>query len=104
MTFKRTHILILIAKDCAARAQSLSAELCQREGINSNLYYRWNKDFLETGKKSLAGDIVRVANSDEVVGLEKKNQDLKQAVAELYLRNDWLRNNLTGQGVILDDD
>ncbi len=31
-------------------------ELCRREGIVSNLYYRWSKDFLEAGKKRLAGD------------------------------------------------
>ena len=59
------------------------AELCLREGINSN---RWSKDFLEAGKKRLAGDTVREANSDEVVGLKKENQDLKQAFAELSIR------------------
>ena len=32
------------------------AELCRREGIASNLYYRWSKDFLEAGKKRLNGD------------------------------------------------
>ena len=80
------------------------AELCRREGINSNLYYRWSKDFLEAGKKRLAGDTVREANTDEVSGLKQENKDLKQAVAELYLRNDWLKKSLTGQGVILDDE
>ena len=59
---------------------------------------------LEAGKKRLSGDTVREANSDEVVGLKKENTNLKQAVAELYLRNDWLKKSLTGQGVILDDD
>ena len=76
----------------------------RREGINSNLYYRWSKDFLEAGKKRLAGDTVREANTDEVTGLKQENKDLKQAVAELYLRNDWLKKSLTGQGVILDDE
>jgi transposase len=80
------------------------AELCRREGINANLYYRWSKDFLEAGKRRLAGDTVREANTDEVVGLKQENKDLKQAVAELYLRNDWLKKSLTGQGVTLDDD
>lgn len=80
------------------------AELCRQEGINSNLYYRWSKDFLEAGKKRLSGDTVREANSDEVVGLRKENTTLKQAVAELYLRNDWLKKSLTGQGVTLDED
>ena len=40
--------------------QSIS-KLCRREGIASNLYYRWSKDFLEGGTKQLAGDTVREA-------------------------------------------
>jgi len=86
------------------RGEVSIAELCRREGINTNLYYRWSKDFLEAGKKRLAGDTVREANTDEVVDLKRENKDLKQAVAELYLRNDWLKKSLTGQGVILDDE
>ena len=72
------------------------AELCRKEGINSNLYYRWSKDFLEAGKKRLSGDTVREASTDEVVDIKKENTDLKQAVADLYLRNDWLKKSLTG--------
>ncbi len=86
------------------RGEYSIAELCRREGINSNLYYRWSKDFLETGKRRLSGDTVREASTDEVVDLKKENTDLKQAVAELYLRNDWLKKSLTGQGVTLDED
>ena len=86
------------------RGESSIAELCRREGINSNLYYRWSKDFLEAGKRRLAGDTVREASTDEVVDLKKENTSLKQAVAELYLRNDWLKKSLTGRGVILDED
>ncbi len=86
------------------RGECSIAELCRREGINANLYYRWSKDFLEAGKRRLAGDTVREANTDEVVGLKKENTHLKQAVAELYLRKYWLKKSLTGQGVILDDD
>ena len=82
------------------RGECSIAELCRREGINQNLYYRWSKDFLEAGKKRLSGDTAREANTDEVAGLKRENQDLKQAVAELYLRNDWLKKSLTGQGVI----
>ena len=80
------------------------AELCRKEGINQNLYYRWSKQFLEAGKKRLAGDTIREASTEEVTGLKKENNDLKQAVAQLYLRNDWLKKSLTGQGVILEDD
>lgn len=73
----------------ALRGESSIAELCRREGINSNLYYRWSKD-LEACKRRLAGDTVREASTDEVVDLKKENTSLKQAVSELYLRNDWL--------------
>jgi transposase len=86
------------------RGEYSIAELCRREVINSNLYYRWSKDFLEAGKRRLSGDTVREANTEEVVDLKQENKDLKQAVAELYLRNDWLKKSLTGQGVTLDDD
>jgi len=79
------------------RGESSIAELCRWEGINPNLYYRWSKDFLEAGKKRLSGDTVGEANTDEVTGLKRENGDLKQAVAELYLRNDWLKKSLTGQ-------
>ena len=41
------------------RGEQSISELCRREGIASNLYYRWSKDFLEAGKKQLAGDTVR---------------------------------------------
>ena len=83
------------------RGEYSIAELCRREGINSNLQYRQSKDVLEAGKKRLSGDTVREASTDEVVDIKKENTDLKQAVAELYLRNDWLKKSLTGQGVIL---
>ena len=63
-----------------------SSHLCRKEGINPNLYYRWSRDFLEASKKRLSGDTVREANTDEVTDLKGENKDLKQAVAELYLR------------------
>ena len=86
------------------RGEYSIAELCRKEGINHNLYYRWSKDFLEAGKKRLSGDAIREASTDEVVDLKKENANLKQAVAELYLRNDWLKKSLTGQDVMLDED
>jgi transposase len=73
------------------RGEYSMAELCRREGINANLYYRWSKEFLEAGKKRLSGDTVREASSDKVVDLKKENNDLKQVVAELYSRNNWLK-------------
>ena len=65
------------------RGERSIAELCRREGINPNLYYRCSKDFLAAGKQRLSGDTARAANTDEVSGLKRENTDLKQAVAEL---------------------
>ncbi len=33
------------------RGEDSIAELCRKDGINQNLYYRWSKEFLEAGKK-----------------------------------------------------
>ena len=52
------------------RGEVSIAELCRKEGINQNLYYRWSKEFLEAGKKRLAGDTAREATSDEVKELK----------------------------------
>src|SRR3974390_2204268 len=59
------------------RGEVSIAELCRKEGINQNLYYRWSKEFLEAGKKRLAGDTAREATSDEVKELKAEAQDLK---------------------------
>jgi len=72
------------------------AELCRREGIVSNLYYRWSKDFLEAGKKRLQGDTAREATSSEVGDLRSENDQLKQLVAELSLNNRLLKKSMTG--------
>jgi len=64
------------------RGEDSIAELCRREGINSNVYYRWSKEFLEAGKKRLAGDTVREASSDEVKVLRSEASALKEALAE----------------------
>ena len=48
------------------RGEESVAGLCQREGIAESLYYSWSKEFLEAGKKRLAGDTVRQATSNEV--------------------------------------
>ena len=67
------------------RGEDSIAELCRREGINSNVYYRWSKEFLEAGKKRLAGDTVREASSDEVKALRSEASALKEALAESVL-------------------
>ncbi|MHA1974398.1 MAG: transposase [Candidatus Hodarchaeales archaeon] len=80
------------------RGEDSIAEICRREGIVPNLYYRWSKDFLEAGKRRLQGDTVREANSSEVVGLRSENDQLKQLVAELSLKNRMLKKNWNGTG------
>src|SRR5437773_10172761 len=74
------------------------AELCRREGIVQNLYYRWSKDFLEAGKKRLAGDTARAATSDEVKDLRREAGALKEVVAELTLENRLLKKSVTADG------
>ena len=81
------------------RGEDSIAELCRREGIAQNLYYRWSKDFLEAGKKRLAGDTARAATSDEVIGLRREATALKEAVADLTLENRLLKKSVTGDGV-----
>ncbi len=80
------------------RGEISIAELCRREGINTNLYYRWSKDFLEAGKKRLQGDTVREANSAEVSDLRQENAQLKELVAEVSLKNRVLQKKLNGMG------
>lgn len=80
------------------RGEDSIAELCRQEGINQNLYYRWSKEFLEAGKKRLAGDTVREATSDEVKGLRGEARQLKEALAELTLENRLLKKSMTGNG------
>jgi transposase len=80
------------------RGEDSIAELCRREGIASSMYYGWSKDFLEAGKKRLAGDTARVATSDEVKDLRREASALKEVVAELTLENRLLKKSLTGDG------
>ena len=80
------------------RGEQSISELCRRDGIAANLYYRWSKDFLEAGKKQLAGDTVREATSDEVKDLRSENRELKEVVAEITLKNRILKKSLTGHG------
>src|SRR3981189_3964235 len=61
------------------RGEDSIAELCRREGIAQNLYYRWSKDFLEAGKKRLAGDLARPATSHEGHDLRREPTVLQVA-------------------------
>ena len=80
------------------RGEDSITELCRREGIAQNLYYRWSKDFLEAGKKRLAGDTARAATSDEVKDLRREATALKEVVADLTLENRLLKKSVTADG------
>jgi transposase len=80
------------------RGEDSIAELCRREGIGQNLYYRWSKDFLEACKKRLAGDTTRQATSDEVRVLRREAGALKEVVAELTLENRLLKKSMLADG------
>ena len=67
------------------RGEESIAELCRQEGIAQGLYYKWSKDFMEAGKKRLAGDIVRQANTSEVKGLRSEARNMKEVIAEQTL-------------------
>ncbi len=77
------------------RGEQSIAELCRREGLAPNLYYRWSKEFLEAGKKRLLGDTTREATAPEVKTLRDENGRLKQVLAETVLENRLLKKSLT---------
>ncbi len=80
------------------RGEYSIAELCRRENIAQSLYYSWSKEFLEAGKKRLAGDTARQATSPEVNDLRREASDLKEVVAELTLENRLLKKSMIGDG------
>ena len=85
------------------RGEETVAELCRREGIAQSLYYKWSKEFLEAGKSRLAGDAKREATSGEVKDLRQENEQLKQLVAELALKNRVLKKSVLGSAGGWDD-
>jgi transposase len=80
------------------RGEQSVAELCRREGISESLYYRWSKEFLEAGRQRLVGNTKRQASSQEVNGLRRENEQFKQLVAELALKNRVLKKSVLGTG------
>jgi transposase len=80
------------------RGEDSIAELCRREGLNQNVYYRWSKEFLEAGKKRLAGDTARDATSDEVKDIRAELRQLKEALAETLLENRLLKKSVIADG------
>ena len=80
------------------RGEMSISELCRREGIAESVYYKWSKDFLEAGKKRLAGDTARAANTDEVKILRQESRDLKEVVAEQTLELRLLKKSMIMDG------
>ena len=79
------------------RGEDTISELCRREGIHQNMYYKWSKEFLEAGKQRLAGDTKREADRQEVKEMRSENEQLKELVAELTLKNRVLKKSLLGR-------
>jgi transposase len=80
------------------RGEYSIAELCRREGIAESLYYSWSKEFLEAGKKRLAGDTARAATSGEVKDLRREVRNMKVLVADLTLENRLLKKSMIADG------
>ena len=80
------------------RGEESIAALCRREGIAESLYYNWSKEFLEAGKKRLAGDTARAATTDEVKHLRRESRDLKEVVAEQALELRLLKKSMIVDG------
>jgi len=80
------------------RGESSIAELCRREGIAEGLYYSWSKEFLEAGKRRLAGDTARAATSSEVTELRRQARSLKEVVAEQALELRLLKKSMIADG------
>ena len=80
------------------RGEESIAELCRREGIAQSVYYSWSKEFLEAGKRRLAGDTARAATSDEVKDLRREALALKECVADLTLENRLLKKSMIADG------
>jgi len=76
------------------RAETSVAELCRKHQINESQFYKWNKEFMEAGKKRLEGDQTREATSDEVAELRRENARLKETAADLVLRYDIVKKSL----------
>ena len=80
------------------RGEDSIAELCRREGFVQSLYYTWSKEFMEAGKRRLAGDTARAATTDEVKDLRREARDLKECVADLTLENRLLKKSMIADG------
>ena len=80
------------------RGEDTIAELCRQEGIAQSQYYSWSKEFMEAGRKRLAGDTAPEANTGEVQGLRREARDLREVVAEQALELRLLKKSMLGYG------
>ena len=80
------------------RGEETIAELCRREGIAQSIYYKWSKEFMEAGKRRLAGDTARAASTGEVTALRREARELKEVVAEQTLELRLLKKSMIGDG------
>lgn len=92
-TFSSEQKILIVME--ALRAEMSVSELCRKYSIQESQFYKWNREFLEAGKKRLSGDTTREATSDEVADLRKENQRLKEMVADLVLRYDIVKKSLS---------
>ena len=90
---EKIHIVL-----AGLRGEESIASLCRQEGISESLYYSWSKEFLEAGKRRLAGDTARQATSPAVQELRSESAALKEVVAELTLENRLLKKSMIGDG------
>jgi transposase len=68
------------------RGEESIAALCRREAIAESLNYPRSKEFLEAGKRRLAGVTARAGITDEVKELRHEASALKEVVAEQALK------------------
>ena len=80
------------------RGEDSIAELCRKEGIAQSLYYTWSKEFMEAGKRRLAGDTARAATTGDVQDLRRETSALKECVADLTLENRLLKKSMLADG------
>ena len=80
------------------RGEDSIAAICRKHDLHVNTFYSWTKEFMEAGKRRLSGDVTREATRDEVSELKTQNDELKKALANLYLEKEELKKSLNGYG------
>lgn len=80
------------------RGEKNISEPCRREGIAASMYYGWSKEFLEAGKRRLAGDTACAATSGEAKDLRREATVLKEVLVDPTLENRLLKKSMNGDG------